>query len=296
MQKSKHSGAALRERKTTYALFTIPGVLLYSMFFIVPIIMGVYYSMTDWNGISRKFNFTGLNNYISIFSDKRFGKSLMFNLEYSLLLILGILLVSISLALLLNTKIKGRGFFRGMYFLPAVLSMLTVGLIFNQFFYRVLPMIGESLGIQLLSTNILANPKLAKYGVLFVNIWQGSAMPTVIILAGLQSIPEDLYEAAALDGANGWQRFVSITIPYLLPVLSVVLVLTLKGGLMIFDYIMSLTQGGPAGVTESVAMLIYKHGFVENKYSYGIAEAVVTGIIIASISAIQIYATNRKKV
>lgn len=296
MQKRKHANAMLRERKRTYALFTIPGVLLYSVFFITPIVMGIYYSMTNWNGISRKYQFIGLDNYLSVLTDKRFGKSLMFNLEYTLILLVLTIVLSVSLALLLNNKIKGRGFFRAIYFLPAVLSMLTVGLIFNQIYYRALPLLGESAGIKALSTNILANPKLAMFGVLFVHLWQGCAMPTVIILAGLQSIPEELYEAAALDGANGWHRFTAITIPYLLPVLSVVLVLTLKGGLMVFDYIMSLTQGGPAGVTESVAMLIYKHGFVENKYSYGIAEAVITGAVIAAISAIQITATNRKKV
>lgn len=225
-----------------------------------------------------------------------FLKSLLFNLEYSALLIVGLIALALVLALLLNSKVKGLSFFRGVYFVPAVLSMLTVGLIFNQIFYRAIPPIGQALGIGILSKNVLSNPVTAKFGVLFVHIWQGVALPTVILLAGLQTIPAELYEAASLDGATGWQQFRTITIPFLIPVLSVVLVLTLKSGLMVFDYIMSLTQGGPGGVTESIAMLIYKHGFVENKYSYSIAEAIVTGMIISAISAIQIYASNRKKV
>lgn len=287
---------ALRERKITMALFTIPGIVLYSFFFIMPIVLGVYYSMTDWNGISPKYNFIGLKNYMAIFKNKRFAKSLIFNLKYSLILIIAIVVLGIVLALLLNQKIKGRSFFRSMYFVPAILSGLTVGLIFNQIFYKILPVIGTALNSEVFSRNILANADLAMYGVLFVHIWQGVALPTLLFLAGLQTIPEELYEAAALDGASALQRFQKITMPFLIPTLSVVLVLTLKQGLMVFDYIKSLTEGGPGGSTESLAMLIYNHGFVENMYSYSIAEAFVSGLIICFLSVIQISISNKKKV
>lgn len=295
-QSRSKSRKKITEKSITFACFTVPGLILYSIFFILPIAMGIYYSMTNWNGISPHFDFVGLRNYIKLFSDKRFFKSLTFNLQYSVLLIIGIVGLSLILAIMLNSKIKAITTFRAFYFLPAVLSAMTVGLIFNQIFYRMLPVIGKVLHIDALSTNILANPRLAIYGILFVNIWQGVAIPTVLFLAGLQTIPVDLYEAASLDGANSWQRFKKITFPFLIPVLSVVLVMVLKSGIMVFDYVKSLTEGGPAGKTESIAMLIYNQGFVENRYSYSIAEAIITGLIICAISVVQITISNRKKV
>lgn len=285
-----------REQRITFGLFTLPGFLLYCCFFIFPILMGVYYSMTDWNGISQKFRFTGVENYMKIFNDKSFRKVLFFNLRYTLLLVIGTVCLGILLALLLNSKIRFRSFFRAFYFFPAILSMITVSLIFNQIFYRIIPVLGKAMGIKVLSSNLLANKNLAIYGILFVHIWQGVALPTLLFLAGLQTIPDELYEAAALDGGTSWQKFRWITVYYLLPTLSVVLVLTLKSGLMVFDYIKSLTDGGPGGATQSIALLIYNHGFVQNKYSYSIAEAIVTGLIIALVSAVQITFTDRKKV
>lgn len=284
------------ERQRTFALFTAPGLVLYSAFFIFPVVLGFYYGMTDWNGITRKFNFIGLKNFASAFSDKRFLRALTFNLKYCIVLTVCIVVLGIVLALLLNRKMRTTTFFRAAFFMPAVLSGVTIALIFNQIFYRGIPPIGQALGIELLSKNILSNPQTAVLGILFVNIWQGVAMPTLLFLAGLQSIPEELHEAAALDGAGALQRFRFITLPFLVPVLSVVMVLTVKSGLTVFDYVKAMTDGGPGGVTESVSLLIYSNAFVENKYSYAIAEAIIIGAIIALLSAIQISISNKKKV
>lgn len=288
--------AIQRSRRTTFALFSLPGFTLYCVFFIFPVLLGIYYSMTNWNGISKNIDFIGFRNYARIFQDKRFLSALSFNARYCLMLTVCIVVLGVLLALLLNSKIKGITFYRAMYFIPAVLSMITVGLIFNQIYYRAIPPIGKALGIDWLSKNILSSQQTAVFGVLFVNVWQGVAMPTLLFLAGLQTIPEELYEAAAIDGASGWQRFKKITIPFLMPTLSVVMVLTVKSGITVFDYVKSLTDGGPGGATESVSLLIYSNAFVESKFSYAVAEAIILGIIIAAISAVQIKLTNRKKV
>ena len=285
-----------KERVRTYSLLLTPGLVLYSIFFILPIILGFYYSLTDWNGISRKFNVIGLKNYIKLFSDKSFSKVLLFTLRYTIIYVVLAVIISVALALLLNAPKHGKSFFRTVYFLPAILSMLTVSLIFSQIFYRVIPVVGEGLNIEFLKMNILAKRETATYGILLVNLWQGVALPTLLFLAGLQTIPEDLYEAAALDGAKSLAKFRYITVPYLLPTLSVVLVLLLKAGLTVFDYIKCLTDGGPGGSTKSIAYLIYEHAFVQNKFSYSIAEAIVTGLIITAVSVIQIGITDRKKV
>lgn len=284
-----------RPQKVTFALFSLPGTILYSIFFIFPVILGFYYSLTNWNGISRKMSYVGFKNYVNIFNDARFLRALSFNLKYCIMLSLCIVVLGILLALLLNTKVRGMTFFRAAYFFPAVLSMITVGLIFNQIFYRALPPIGSALGSEVFSRNILSSPKYAVFGILFVHVWQGVAMPTLLFLSGMQTVPLELYEAAQMDGASAVRRFFHITLPYLKPVLSVVLVLTIKGGITVFDYVKSLTDGGPGGVTESVSLLIYSNAFVESKFSYAVAEAIVVGLIIASISAIQISLSNRKK-
>ena len=285
-----------RERITTYGLFCLPGFIAYCVFLIFPILMGIYYSFMDWNGISKSYNFIGFANYAKLFTDKKFGEALLFNFRYTIMLIVGVVVISVVLALLLNKEFKGRSFFRTLYFLPAVLSMITVSLVFKQVFFYVLPAIGKALGVEALSTNILASKQNAIYGVLFVHLWQGVALPTLLFLAGLQTIPTELYEAAAIDGANGWQQFKHITVAYLIPTLSVVLVLLVKQGLMVFDYVKSMTAGGPGTATQTIALLIYNNGFERNRYSYSIAQAIATGLIIALISAIQIQASNRKKV
>lgn len=294
--KKKTHSAMTRERITTYGLFCLPGFIAYCVFLIFPILMGIYYSFMDWNGISKSYNFIGFANYAKLFTDKKFGEALLFNFRYTIMLIVGVVVISVVLALLLNKEFKGRSFFRTLYFLPAVLSMITVSLVFKQVFFYVLPAIGKALGIEALSTNILASKQNAIYGVLFVHLWQGVALPTLLFLAGLQTIPTELYEAAAIDGANGWQQFKHITVAYLIPTLSVVLVLLVKQGLMVFDYVKSMTAGGPGTATQTIALLIYNNGFERNRYSYSIAQAIATGLIIALISAIQIQASNRKKV
>ncbi|MGN0972265.1 MAG: carbohydrate ABC transporter permease [Aristaeellaceae bacterium] len=293
--KRHHSGLR-REQTLTYMAFILPGFAIYCVFLIFPILLGIYYSLMDWNGISPHYDFVGLKNYQALLTDKKFRAALVFNLRYTVMLVIGIVVISVILALLLNRQFKGRGFFRTLYFLPAVLSMLTVSLVFKQIFFYVLPAVGKALGIAALSTNILASKQLAIYGLLFVHLWQGVALPTLLFLAGLQTIPSELYEAAAIDGANAWQQFRSITVAYLIPTLSVVLVLVVKQGLMVFDYVKSMTGGGPGTVTQSIALLIYTNGFERNKYSYSIAQAIATGLLIAAISFVQIQLSGRKKV
>jgi raffinose/stachyose/melibiose transport system permease protein len=283
-------------QKRTFALFVIPGLSLYIVFNICPIIMGFFYSMTDWNGYGKRYHFLGFQNYAEIFEDDRFRSALLFNIKYSLFLVFFTVVLGMILALLLNGSFHGVGFFRSIYFFPAVLSMLTVGLIFNQIYYRALPPFGKMISSSLLSQSLLSRKNTAIIGVLFVHVWQGVALPTVLFLSGLQSVPKELYEAADMDGITPFRKFFSITLPFMIPVLSVVLVLSLKSGIMVFDYIMSMTNGGPGGATESIALLIYRHGFTEDRFSYSIAEAILAGIIIGSISAIQITASNKRKV
>ena len=144
--KGTTNGVVMRSRRLTFLLFTIPGFVLYSLFFIYPVLMGIYYSLTDWDGIARKINFIGLKNYVKILTKSpRFQNSITFNLKYSAMYVVCILVLGIILALILNHKVKGITFFRATFFLPAVLCGVTVGLIFSQIFYRVVPAFGQAL-------------------------------------------------------------------------------------------------------------------------------------------------------
>lgn len=286
----------INHNESVLYIFTIPAVILYTCFFIIPVVTGVYYSMTDWNGMNRTYNFIGLKNYANIFADISFKNAINFNIKYTIMLILAINIISLLLAILLNSKIKCRTLFRSIYFFPAVLSLITVGLIWNEIYYQVLPVIGNKLGIAFLSKNILSDGKTAIFGILITNVWQGVAVPTVLYIAGLQSIPSDLYEAATLDGATPFQQFIYITFRFLVPIININILLTLKSGLMIFDYIVALTDGGPGGATESIGILMYNHAFGDMKFSQSIAESIFIFLIIATVSIIQFKFQNKMEV
>lgn len=296
MRGTKKRMTFYKKQSIIFSLFAVPQAILYLLFFIAPIIGGIFYSFTDYNGINPNLNFVGLKNYQAVFSNSRFSKTVIFNLKYSALLVLFIVSLSLILALILNSNLKGKSFFRSAFFFPAVLPLLTMGLVFNSIITKGIPQLGASLGIKSWEISLLSRPNTAMFAVLFVAVWQGLAIPTVLFLAGLQTVPKELEESASLDGATSRQRFRYITLPFLVPTLTMVFVLTLKQGLMVFDLIMSMTQGGPAGATESMAMLIYNHGFVERRLSVAMAEALILAVIVCIVSFIQIIWSNKKRI
>lgn len=277
-------------------LFVVIPVTLQLIFFFYPLINGIFYSLTDWNGLSSSYDVIGLRNYGIVLSDKHFHTSLFFTFLYTVGLVVGEIVIGIFMATLLNRKIKALGFFRTWYFFPAVLSTVTLGLIFSQIFNYGLPQIGEALGIKWLSENLLVQEGTVIPSAIFVALWQGLAMPIIIFLAGLQSIPSDILEAAEIDGANRRQKFLNIELPFLLPSISMVFILALKSGLTAFDLIFSLTKGGPDGKTESLGLLVYNYAFVDNQFSYANALAVILFVIIAVISVIQISISRKFEV
>ncbi|TBL76383.1 carbohydrate ABC transporter permease [Paenibacillus thalictri] len=285
-----------RSSSRIFLILTLPALLLHTAFFAYPVVMGFFFSLTDWDGISKKYNIIGFANYLEILKDKRFLDSLLFSFKYTLLAVVLKMAIALALALLLSGNVKFRNFMRSVFFFPAVLSLITIGLIFNQIYYEILPKAGEALGIEWLSVNILGSAKTAIYGLIITNVWHGVAVPMIIFLAGLTSVPKDLHEAARIDGATGLQRFFSITLPFLIPMLNVNLVVTIKGGLTVFESIVALTDGGPGTSTESIAFLIYRHGLNEFKFGYATAESIYIFLLIAFISFIQLKWLNKKEV
>lgn len=282
--------------RLTYFLFSLPALILYSVIWGYNFIQGFIYSTTNWDGLSKAWKFIGLANYQKILRSARFWKALGFTVRYSVMLLVLVVTIALILALILSKRGRLTTLVRSIFFFPAMVSLVTASLVFEKIFYYALPALGKALGIAFLTRNIFASPDTAILGILAVNLWQGCAIPTILLIAGLQNIPPELLESAAIDGAGAFQRFRAITLPFILPVISVVFVLTLKAGITVFDYVLILTEGGPAGSTNSVSMLIYLDGLGSFKFGYANAEAFLLFILIALISFVQIRLSSRKEV
>ena len=277
-----------------FLCITIPILILLFLFNTLPLIRGVIYSFTNYKGYGT-YDFVGFRNYVDLFQDSRVGKSYLFTFKFAIVSTIVTNLVSLILALGLNSKIKGKSALRGIYFIPNVLGGLVVGYIFSFIFTYILPTIGQKLGIGFLSSSMLSSENTAWLAIVFVACWQSIAMNTIIYISGLQTVPEDVYEAGAIDGATGWAKFKNLTFPLIIPFFSINMVLCMKNFLMVFDQIMALTKGGPAQSTESISYLIYNNGMSGGQFGFQSANAVIFFIVIVVISVCQMKFTGSKE-
>lgn len=277
-----------------FLLITIPILALFVCFNTIPLIRGVIYSFTNFKGFGS-YDWIGFRNYIDLFTDARVGKSYLFTFKLAVVTTIVVNVISLILALALNSKIRAKSFFRGAYFLPNILGALVVGYIFNYFFTYILPAVGAMIGSDSLSKSILSNPSSAWLGIMVVCSWQAVAMNTIIYISGLQTVPEDVYEAGGLDGATGWKQFRYLTFPLIIPFFSINMVLSVKNFLMVFDQIMALTKGGPAQSTESISYLIYNNGMSGGQFGFQSANAVIFFIVIVTVSVAQMKFTGKKE-
>ena len=208
-------------------------------------------------------------------------------------LVIGVIVISLILSISLNSLKKFKTLVKSVYFVPAMIGGVTIALIWDQIYYRVIPVIGKALGISWLSNSVLMSGDTALPAVVFVQIWQAVAMPTVIFIAGLQQIPEEQYESAKIDGATAFQRFRYVTFPYLLPTVTVNLILTIKQGFTSFDFPYALTGGGPVRATEVIGILIYNDAFKNMRFSMANAEACILFVIVAIFSLTQLKLTSK---
>lgn len=264
----------------------IPVLALFFCFNTLPLLKGFYYGLTNFKGYGS-YDFVGLRNFKDLFTDVRVGKSYLFTFKYAIVMTILVNIISLVLALGLNRNIKGKNALRGIYFVPNILGGLVVGYIFSFIFTYILPAVGEATGIGFLQNSMLASTKTAWIAIAIVGAWQGIAMNTIIYISGLQTVPEEVYEACMLDGASGWKKFWKITFPLIMPFFTINLVLCMKNALMVFDQIMSLTKGGPSQSTESISFLIYNNGMSGGQFGFQSANAFVFFIVIVVISFLQ---------
>ena len=277
-----------------YYWMVAPALFLFAVFHTFPVLQGIFYSLTNWQGYG-KFSFVGLKNYINMLSDDRVASTYLFTLQFAIVSTVLVNVISLALAVGLNAKIGLRRTLRAIYFIPNILSILIVGYIFNYIFSNLVPTLFENSSIEALSVSILGNPKLAWIGVVIVSVWQTAALTTILYIAGLQAIPVDLFEAASIDGASRWQNFRHITLPLMVPFIAINTVYALKHFLLAFDQIIALTGGGPGRATELVSVQIYYGGFQRGEFAYQSANAVVFLVLIVVLSAIQLKVLQRRE-
>ncbi|MGP3779516.1 MULTISPECIES: carbohydrate ABC transporter permease [Halanaerobium] len=285
----------MKKTSSVFYWMTIPAFILFFVFHTLPALQGIFYSFTDYIGFGD-YAFVGFRNFINLLNDGRAFDAYIFTFKFAIVSTIIVNILSLLIALGLNAKIKFKDTFRAIYFVPYMLSILVVGYIFNHIFTFIVPEIGRNLGIDILSKNILGNMDLAWVGVVILAVWNSSGFNTLLYLSGLQTVPDELYEVAKIDGAGKWDQFKHITFPLIAPFFTINIVISMRGFLMVFDHIMALTQGGPGRATESITLLIYNGGFMGGEFAYQTANAVVFLIVVLSISLFQIKVLQKREV
>ncbi len=275
-------------------LFIAPALIALFMVVIVPLLYGIYYSFTNWDGINEPV-FQGFTNYIKLLKDQSFRDSLWFTTKFAIVSVVLINVIGLSLALLVTQKIKGNNLLRTIFFMPNLIGGLILGFIWQFVFISAFTAIGEKVGIKALE-GWLSTTKTGFWGLVILTAWQMSGYIMIIYIAHLESIPEDVLEAAKIDGATSFQRFRYIIFPLVAPAFTVSLFLTLSNSFKLYDQNLSLTGGAPYNSTQMVAMNIYNTAFVNNNMAFAQAKAVIFFIIIAIISLTQVYYNKKKEV
>jgi raffinose/stachyose/melibiose transport system permease protein len=269
-----------------YHLFLLPALALFTFFVTLPALVGVVASLTNSVGFGE-FRFIGLANFRSLVTDPRILGSYAFTFGFALVTVVVTNVVALALALGLHARIPGRTALRAVFVVPMVVSGIVIAYVFNYLFSTSAPALGAALGAGWLQESMLAAPETAWIGVVIVTAWQAVPSALIIYLAGLLAVPEDVYEAAALDGAGAWRRLRSITLPLIAGYVLISSVLGLKNFFNAYDIIVGLTGGGPGTSTTSIAMTIF-NGFGSGDYGYQMANAVVFFIVLLAVSIAQL--------
>ncbi len=280
-----------------FGVFVLPAVACIMLSAIVPFLMSMYYSMTKWNGVGKHIKFIGLKNFKELLtSDTNALKALFFTLEYTLLAVVLTNVVAIVLAVILTKTLRFRGLYRTAFFVPYIISLIIIGFVWKFIFTKGFDVLYDATGWGIFQWSWLGSPTLAFWSILLVGIWQSVGFYMMIYITGLQAVPGDLLEAASIDGCVGLNRFFRITLPLLMPSITVALFLSIANSLKVFDIIYTLTFGGPGGSTNSITIDIYNEAFVNNRFGYATAKSLVFVILILVITIIQVRFTKSREV
>lgn len=282
-------------------VFLLPNTVLYSMYTIYPAVRTAISSFADWTGFQRFGEFCGLANYIELFHDRTFFSSMKATFLFMLIVVPTRFLISLGFGLLLNwKKCKGKAFFRTLLFFPVVTTGAIIGTVMKMIFdpkYGPINIVFSSLGFMERTKGLLASFDTVLFTSGMIWVWKWMGMSLVYWIASLQSIPDELYEAARIDGASGLQTFFRITAPLLKQFAFIILVLTLGDSLRVFDLMLTLTNGGPFYATETIELFIYHTAFTDRipRLGYASAAATVFALIFVAVSVLQSLINRREK-
>ena len=287
IQKKNRGNAYTRLQARTAVVFLLPNLLGFLLFIVYPVFRALIISLTTWNGFMQ-MDYVGFSNYVRLFSDSTFIISLKNTLIYTVVTVPLSIIFGILMAVLMNVKIPGIKTFRTIYFLPQITSMIAIGLVWSLVLAKqgpvnqLLMLLGNSNPPKWISSS-----QYALTSVEIVSIWRSMGYNAIILLAGLQGISQELYEAAKLDGANGFQSFLHVTVPMLSPTIFFCLVTQMINSFKVFDIIIAMTQGGPGRSTNVLAYFVYNKSFMDSRFGYASAAAFIMFAIIMIFTAVQ---------
>lgn len=273
-----------------YYLFLLPSLVLFTLAITLPGIVGIFYSFTNFIGFGD-WQLVGLTNYIAVFSDPAILSSYLFTFGFALVTVVVVNVIAFLLAVALTSRIRLKTGLRAVFVIPMVIAGIVIAFVFKYLFANSLPALGAATGIPWLQESILANESTAWIGIVIVSAWQSIPSALLIYIAGLLSIPGEVYEAADIDGASAWVRLRSVTLPLVAGYVVINMILGFKNYLNVYDVIVGLTDGGPGTATRSIAMTIFT-GFTGGDYAYQMANATLFFIIAVLISIIQLRITR----
>jgi raffinose/stachyose/melibiose transport system permease protein len=254
-----------------YLMFILPTILLYFMFFIYPMLSSVYYGFTDWDGLNVA-HFNGFDNFSKAFEDHDFWNAVKNNLYFIFFSVFIQIPLIIFFAILISSVKRFQGFYKTTVFMPSILSTAVVGILWGFIYEPEVGIINQILGkLGVERIYWLADEKWAMLSVLFTNAWQWMGFYIVLVLAAILAIPKEIGEAAAIDGATGFQRAFYLTLPLIKPIISVIIMLSIAGALRVIDIVLVMTNGGPAGATEVMASYMVSKAVTTGDYGYGTA-------------------------
>ena len=278
-----------------YLILVLPGFLIFTVGLIIPLLLSLRYSLTDWDGMATEKIFVGLKNYVKLFQDKEFLDSWWFTIKFTVGNTLIQNIAALLFAVALDSGIKAKKIYRTVFFVPCLISAVIVGFIWLKMFSNVLPAMNDWLGTNF-NFLLFGDAKTVLGGLLIANNWQWIGYWMLIYLAGLQSVPSELYEAAKVDGAGAIKRFFNVTIPMLAPAITICVVGITTGSLKVYDLLVSSTKGGPGRASTSVIYKTYTTAINGRQYGYGSAMTVTLVIALLAVALIQVKGLKSKEV
>lgn len=285
-----------REETTMGYLFILPALILFLVFGIYPFLRTIVISFTNWNGIGSSYEFIGIENYLTIFEDRLWWKSILNGLFFAITAIIFMNGLALLLALAVDRNIRGSSIYRAIFYMPTILSGVVVAIIWKWLYQPIggpINQILQAVGLGNLATAWLADSRTVLWAVAVASMWMGIGSPFLLFLAGLQGVPVELYEAGKIDGAGGWQLFRYITIPFLVPVYTIITVLTILGAMQMFNLVLAMTNGGPGYATEVPVLHIYREAFKLFHFGYATALSMLFGIMLFMISVLQMWLSRK---